>query len=54
MTSNSFNSRYGFNAVNKYYAVNNSDEPSTIYLDSIRKAVGTIHPTTKTTTESVP
>ena len=48
MTSNSFNSRYGFNAVNKYYAVNNSDEPSTIYLDSIRKAVGTIHPTTKT------
>lgn len=48
MTSNSFNSPNGFNAVNKYYSVNNSDEPSTVYLDSIRKAVGTIHPTTKT------
>lgn len=48
MTSNSFNSPNGFNAVNKYYNVNNSDEPSTVYLDSIRKAVGTIHPTTKT------
>jgi membrane fusion protein (multidrug efflux system) len=47
MTSNSFNSPNGFNAVNKYN-VNNSDEPSTVYLDSIRKAVGTIHPTTKT------
>jgi membrane fusion protein (multidrug efflux system) len=48
MTSNSFNSQHRFNAVNKYYTVNNSDEPSTIYLDSIRKAVGNIHPTTKT------
>lgn len=47
MTSNSSNSPHGFNAVNKYYSVNNSDEPSTVYLDSIRKAVGTIHPTTK-------
>lgn len=48
MTSNSFNSPNGFNAVNTYYSANNSDEPSTVYLDSIRKAVGTIHPTTKT------
>jgi len=48
MTSNSLNSQHGFNAVNRYNGVNNSDEASTVYLDSIRKAVGTIHPTTKT------
>lgn len=48
MTSNSFNSSYGFNAVNKYSGINNSDEPSTIYIDSIRRAVATIDPSTKT------
>jgi membrane fusion protein (multidrug efflux system) len=47
MTCNSFNSRHGINAV-KYYGVNKTDEPSTIYIDSIRKAVYNIHPTTKT------
>lgn len=47
MTSNSFNSPYGFNA-GKYNSINNSDEPSTIYIDSIRKAVATIDPTAKT------
>jgi len=45
MTSNHFNSQHEFSVV-KYYSVN-SDEPSTIYLDSIRRAIGSIHPKTK-------
>jgi len=48
MTSNNYSSPHNFNAVSKYYGVNASDEPSTIYLDSIRKAVNNIHPKTKT------
>jgi len=47
MTSNCFNSPNRFNAVSKYYNVSTSDEPSTIYIDSIRKAVGNIHPKTQ-------
>lgn len=47
MTSNSYNSPSRFNPVTKYNGVSTSDEPSTIYIDSIRKAVGNIHPKTQ-------
>lgn len=49
MTSNNCQSPRLVNTVNKYYGVNNSDEPSTIYLDSIRNAVSNINPKTQIT-----
>lgn len=53
MISNNSNSPHLLNTVNKYYGVNKSDEPSTIYLDSIRQAVNTINQNTELTTMKI-
>jgi len=49
MTYNSFNPWHNFNAVNKINNVNDADQNETIYIKSIRSAVGSINNNTKYT-----